>query len=39
LLGVTSNPEVLNVGGIPETITQITPLPDVNVMQQILNAL
>lgn len=39
LLGVTNNPEVLNVGGIPETITQITSLPDVNVMQQILNAL
>ena len=39
LLGVTNNPEVLQIGGIPETINQIIPMPDGRVMQQMMDAL
>lgn len=39
LLGVTNNPEVLQMGGIPETINQIIPMPDGRVMQQMMDAL
>lgn len=39
LLGVDNSPEVLNVGGIPETVTQVIPMPDAAVMQQIIEGL
>lgn len=39
LLGVNNSPEVLNVGGIPETVNQVMPLPDAAVMKQIIDSL
>lgn len=39
LLGVSNSPEVLNVGGIPETVNQVMPLPDAVVMKQIIDSL
>lgn len=39
LLGVNNDPDVLNLGGIPETVNQVMPLPDAAVMQRIINAL
>lgn len=39
LLGVTNDPAVLNVGGIPETITQVMPLPNAKVMKQLIDSL
>lgn len=39
LLGVSNSPDVLNVGGIPETVNQVMPLPDAGVMKQIIEAL
>jgi hypothetical protein len=39
LLGVSNSPDVLNVGGIPETVNQVMPMPDATVMKQIIDAL
>ncbi|MEZ5452921.1 MAG: substrate-binding domain-containing protein [Thiothrix sp.] len=39
LLGVSNSPDVLNVGGIPETVNQVMPLPEATVMKQIIDAL
>lgn len=39
LLGVSNSPDVLNVGGIPETVNQVMPLPDAAVMKQIIDSL
>lgn len=39
LLGVDNSPDVLTVGGIPETVNQVIPMPDAAVMKQIIEAL
>ncbi len=39
LLGVSNSPDVLNIGGIPETVNQVMPLPEAAVMKQIIDSL
>ena len=39
LIGVQNDPKVLDVAGIPGTITQVIPMPNPVVMESIINAL
>jgi hypothetical protein len=39
LLGVSNSPDILNIGGIPETVNQVMPLPEASVMKQIIDSL
>lgn len=39
LIGVTNDPKVLTITGVPETITAVVPMPSAGAMQRIINAL
>ena len=39
LIGVDNDPNDLNLKNIPETVTQVMPMPNAKVMQRIISAL